>query len=149
MSADPATTRRLEAQMSILARRVRRVAHERAADLSPSLGALGYAVLEHLRSQGSCRQTELATTLYADKGAVSRAVQTLLDLGLVERATDPDDGRAHLIVVTPRAEEQLAAHAERRRARFVARFDDWAPEELEQFVDLLTRYNTTLESPRT
>lgn len=148
MSADPATTRRLEAQMSILARRVRRVAHERAAELAPSLGALGYAVLEHLRTRGPCRQTELAATLYADKGAVSRTVQTLLDLGLVERTTDPDDGRAHQIVVTPRAEEQLAAQAELRRARFVARFDDWEPGELEQFVELLTRYNTTVEGHR-
>lgn len=145
MTADPLTTRRLEAQMSILARRVRRIAYERALEIDPSLGALGYAVLEHLRTQGSCRQTELAAILCADKGAVSRTVQTLLDLGLVERTTDPDDGRAHQIGVTPLAEQRMAAMLERRREAFLARFEDWAPEELEEFVDLLTRYNATAE----
>ena len=35
-----------------------------------------------------------------DKGAVSRQVQHLVDLGLVDRQPDPDDGRATLLAAS-------------------------------------------------
>ena len=49
-----------------------------------------------------------------DKGAVSRQVQHLTELGLIERTPDPADGRAALLAVTDDA---------RRRSRIL---DQWA-----------------------
>lgn len=140
------TMRRLEVEMAVVARRVRRVAAERAALIDPALGPFGYAVLEHLRTRGPARAGELATTLCVDKGAMSRTVHQLLDLGLVERTVDPHDGRAQSLAVTDLARSRLAEMTTVRRRAVAERMADWHPEELERFVELLARYNATLEA---
>lgn len=140
-----ATARRLEAEMLVLTRRARRATHDRAAMIEPGLTILEYGVLEHLRSHGAARASTLVETLCADKGAMSRAIQGLLDARLVERTPDPEDGRALQVGLTDLARERLAAMAEQRRTGFLARFADWEPAELDAFVDLLARYNATLE----
>jgi DNA-binding MarR family transcriptional regulator len=143
----PATDRirDLEAQMGVLARRIRRVVAERAAAIDPSLGHVGYSVFAHLGSTGACRQTDLVCALLTEKGAVSRAVQQLVDLGLASRVVDPDDARAQLVALTGLGEKRFAAGAEARRAAYAERLAGWTPDELDTFVALLARYNQTLE----
>jgi len=135
----------LEAQMAVIGRRMRRVLAERAAAVDPTLGAIGYGVLEHLSRSGECRQTELVHTLGSEKGAISRAVQQLVDLGLVARVTDPDDGRAQQIAITAEGASRLDGVVAARRASYAHRLADWSPEEIAAFVATLTRYNASLE----
>ena len=49
------------------------------------------------------RASAIAEQFDIDKGAISRQVQHLVDLGLVDRVTDPDDGRAMLVSVSDEA----------------------------------------------
>lgn len=135
----------LEAQMGIVARRVRRVVAERATQIDPALSPLGYAVLEHLATQGPSRQTALVDGLGSEKGAVSRAVQQLVDLGLAERDEDPDDGRAQVVRVTRAGRKRLDALGRTRRVAYQQKLADWDDDDLAAFVDLLTRYNRSLE----
>lgn len=139
----------LEAQMGVIGRRLRRVVTERATAVDPSLGAVGYGVLEHLLRHGDCRQTELVTALGSEKGAISRAVHQLVDLGLAGRVGDPDDGRAQRIAITDLGAERLAAVSAVRRAAYAQRLGDWTPAEIEAFVQMLARYNAALEAPLT
>lgn len=141
-----ATMHRLEVEMSAVVRRVRRVAAERAALVDPALGPLGYAVLEHLLARGPARAGEIACSLCVDKGAMSRTVRQLQELHLVERSEDPDDRRAHRLAVTEKARARLDEMLRGRRRAFQERMADWRPEDLELFVELLHRYNATLET---
>ena len=79
-----------------------------------------------------------------DKGAVSRQLQHLDDLGLVERTPDPADGRATLVAASEDAVRRLADVAEHRRKWLDEQLGDWSAEELEEFVAGLERYNLAL-----
>ncbi len=68
------------------------------ADLRPALLAVG----QHIAGEGS-RITELAERAALAKATVVHAVDELERLGYVTREQDPRDGRAKLVVPTPRA----------------------------------------------
>jgi DNA-binding MarR family transcriptional regulator len=138
--------RELEAQMAVIGRRMRRVMAERAAAVHTSLGAVAYGVLEHLNRTGECRQTELISALGSEKGAISRAVQQLVDLGLVARVPDPDDGRAHQIAISAEGTSRLQDVTAERRASYAERLADWTPDQMAGFVAALARYNAALEA---
>jgi len=142
---DPQVIRELEAQMGVVARRVRRVVAERAGVIDPALGAVGYSVIDHLALHGSCRQSDLVSALSSEKGAVSRAVQQLVDLGLALREEDPRDGRACVVALSDEGRRRLDELVRHRRAVYAEKLAGWSTEELEEFVRLLGRYNASLE----
>jgi DNA-binding MarR family transcriptional regulator len=135
----------LEAQMALIGRRMRRVVAERAAAVDPSLGAVAYGVLEHLNRTGECRQSELVSALGSEKGAISRAVHQLVDLGMVARVADPDDGRAQQIAITAEGVARLQDVVADRRAAYAEKLADWTPDEIATFVETLARYNAALD----
>ena len=146
---DAATDRlaRLEHEVGRLVRRVRRVIHERSRLVHPDLQPAAYLLVAHLAKAGPVRSSTLADELGIDKGAISRQVQQLTELGLVERTPDPDDGRASLVSATAEARSRLAAVAAQRRRHLADRIGDWSDEELTAFVDGLARYNAALDEP--
>jgi DNA-binding MarR family transcriptional regulator len=79
-----------------------------------------------------------------DKGSVSRQVQHLLDLGLVDRAPDPDDGRATLLSISEEGRRRTSDVSEHRRKLLAERLGDWSADDLQTFVAMLHRYNTAL-----
>ena len=79
--------RRIEAEVGTLIRRVKRVMGERAREVHPDLHPMTYFILSHLAQHGPLRAADLSDAFGMDKGGVSRQVQTLVDLGLVERQT--------------------------------------------------------------
>lgn len=137
--------KRLELEVGVLVRRVRRVLCERAQEVHPDLQSSGYTILVTLAGAGERRSSEISEEFGVDKGAVSRQVQHLLDLGLVERAPDPADGRASLIRISAFGAGRLAEVSRARRRSIDDRLSDWPEAELAQFVAALARYNTTLD----
>lgn len=136
---------RLEAEMGVLVRRLRRVMAERARLLHPEMSASEYSVCAYLHREGPQRAATLVEAFETDKGAMSRHIAHLEELGLVSREPDPSDGRAQLVSLTAGA---VARHDEvtlARRERLAAMLDDWEPGDLERFIDDLSRYNDTLE----
>ena len=59
-----------------------------------------YFILTHLAANGPMRGRTSPRPSAMDKGGVSRQVQALVDLGLVERRPDPEDRRAILLDAT-------------------------------------------------
>ena len=85
----------------MLIRRIRRVIGERARAVHEDLQPASYLMLAWLASDGpGAGRRRWSRTFDIDKGAVSRQVQHLVDLGLVERTPDPDDGRATLVAAS-------------------------------------------------
>src|SRR3954452_21611677 len=67
-----------------------------------------YLLLRCIANSGApMRAAELADTLRSDPSTVSRQVAALVRAGYLERRADPADGRASLLVVTPRARDLL------------------------------------------
>ena len=135
----------LEHEIAVLLGRVRRVVAERAALVHPELGSTGYSVLGALQESGPLRATDLAAMFSLDKGALSRIIHHLLELGLVERRPDPADGRASLVQLTHHGRERMQAVTEQRRELFAAKLADWGADELDDLAARLARYNAALE----
>ncbi len=134
----------LEGELGVLIHRVRRVIGERARAVHPELSGASYLLLGQLLEHGPLRSSALVETFGVDKGAVSRQIQQLVGLGLVERGPDPDDGRAQLLGVTPAAREAMAEVSGKRRQLLADRLADWTEADLRALVDSLARYNRAL-----
>lgn len=137
--------RELEHEMGIVVRRLKRVIGERARMVHPDLSALSYSMLSALQRDGSMRASALVDAFAIDKGAVSRHVQHLEDLGLVQRVPDPEDRRAALLSITERGLERMRQVSAARREGLLDRFQTWTDEEVESFVAELRRYNQTID----
>lgn len=148
MSGRAGSTRRLERELGVLARRLRRVVGERAREVHPDLQAGAYWMLAQLADDGPSRASALVETLDVDKGAVSRHVQHLLDLGLVARSPDPDDGRATLLSVTDDGSRRLSEAHERSSRWFEDVLAGWDDDELAAFSAEMARYNATIDRAR-
>jgi DNA-binding MarR family transcriptional regulator len=144
--ADDETMRALEHEMGVLVRRIRRLIAERARMVHPDLSPVAYSMLMALNDSGPRRASDLVDLFSIDKGAVSRQVQSLLELGLIERTPDPEDRRAAILAITEEGARRLETVREKRRAELLGRLSSWSSDELSDFVGALARYNAALES---
>ncbi len=136
--------RRIESEVGTLIRRVKRVMGERAREVHPDLHPMTLFVLTHLADQGPMRGADLSDAFDMDKGGVSRQVQTLVDLGLVERRPDAEDRRAILLDATDEGRRRLEAMSRSRSDRFDQRLAGWSDAELAAFAGQLASYNSAL-----
>jgi DNA-binding MarR family transcriptional regulator len=140
------TLRDLEREVGVLIRRVKRVIGQRARAVDPELQPPSYLMLGWLVDRGPVRASVMAEEFAIDKGAISRQLQHLVDLGLVDRSPDPADGRASLVAASEHAVRRLEQVADARRHLLEERLDEWSAEDLTQFAELLGRYNRTLNA---
>ena len=136
--------RSIETEVGTLIRRVKRVMGERAREIHPDLHPITYFILTHLAMHGPLRGADLSDAFGMDKGGVSRQVQTLVDLGLVERQPNPEDRRAILLDATEEGRERLRTVARNRSDRFDQRLAHWSDTELSTFARQLASYNRAL-----
>lgn len=144
--SDPreAATRALEHEIGLMLRRVRKGIADRAVLMHPDLSATSYSLLLTLVDHGPRRATDLADMFALDKGAVSRSVRQLLDLGLVARTPDPSDARASILEVTDRARMRIDELVADRRQVLGDRLADWQPEAIDDLAQGLARFNASI-----
>ena len=135
----------LEQEVTVMIRRIRRVVAQRARAVHPDLQSSSYLMLSWLDQHGPQRASAMAEAFGIDKGAISRQVQHLAELGRVDRTPDPEDGRASLLSASSVAVDRLAEVSRAQRRWLDERLDDWSAPELASFVDLLGRYNAALD----
>lgn len=136
--------RSLEHEVGVMIRRLRRVIGERARAVHPELQPASYLILNHVVRSGPVRASELVEQFDIDKGAISRQVTHLLELGLLAKEPDPVDARASLISLTDEARSRIADVGEYRRKLLDENLADWSAEDLDDFVAQLSRYNRAL-----
>ena len=146
MTSRADSLRQLEREIGVLIRRIRKVIGERAHAVHEDLQPASYLMLSWLADEGPVRASSMVENFHIDKGAVSRQVQHLVELGLVVRTPDPKDGRATLIAASDDAVRRLADMAEHRREWLGEQLAGWSAEELASFVATLGRYNETLNA---
>jgi DNA-binding MarR family transcriptional regulator len=131
----------LEREIGLLLRRSRAISARLAGELHPDLDGAAYGLLSLLQDAGPLRASELVTRIGLDKSTVSRQVANLVDLGLVDRAADPVDGRAQVLTPSPEGAARLARIREVRRARWENDLADWPEADVATLADLLRRLN--------
>jgi DNA-binding MarR family transcriptional regulator len=142
----PDSLRNLEREVGVMIRRIKRVIGDRAQAVHPELQPSSYLMLTWLAENGPVRPSAMVDYFAIDKGAISRQLQHLVDLGLVDRTPDPDDGRATQVVASEDAVRRLVDVAEHRRKWLDEQLGDWSADELAQFAATLHRYNEALNA---
>jgi DNA-binding MarR family transcriptional regulator len=132
---------RLEQEVGLLLRRARAISTRLAGELHPELDGTAYALLSLLEDTGPLRASDLVPRLGLDKSTVSRQVSHLAELGLVERAPDPEDGRAQVLSASPEGSARLTRIRDARRARWADDLADWPGEDVAVLGELLGRLN--------
>jgi len=144
MSSRTDTLRDLEHEVTVMVRRIRRVIGVRARAVHESLQPASYLILSHVIEHGPVRASSIVEVFDIDKGAISRQVAHLVDLGLIDCTPDPDDGRARLLTVSDEGARRMRDVGDQRRKLLEERLGEWSDKELEGFVRALGRYNSAL-----
>jgi DNA-binding MarR family transcriptional regulator len=108
-----------------------------------------HIILKCLHSAGPMRASSLAECVHSDPSTVSRQVAALVKEGLLERQADPEDGRASILALTPKADAVLADHDRVRLEHFARVLDGWSDSDLRRFATLLRRFNAAYEGAGT
>jgi DNA-binding MarR family transcriptional regulator len=80
--------------------------------------------------------------LDVDRSVISRQARLLEELGLLELAADPADGRARYLAATPLAIEKMRAVPGSDQSFIHGRLAGWPESDLHQFAALLKRLNS-------
>ncbi|MEY9876119.1 DNA-binding MarR family transcriptional regulator [Streptacidiphilus sp. MAP12-33] len=131
----------IEQELGVLFRRGRALSHELAEAVHPGLEPGHYAFLVRLDEAGASRPSELAAYFHIGKATAGRQLTCLETLGLVTRRPDPEDGRAHLLELTPEGVTRVLAARAQRRETFHERLSTWAEGDLATLAQLLSRFN--------
>jgi DNA-binding MarR family transcriptional regulator len=116
---------------------VGRLMRQRRSDETLDIGT--FWLLKTVGISGTIRVTDLAATCNLDVSTVSRHVAQLDKAGMIERAPDPDDRRAQRVKLSSAGHDALTAALRARRVLLERSLENWAPSDLEQLDQLLTR----------
>ena len=141
---DPLPTaayREFEQELSTLLRRARARLLAVARDVHPDLDASAYVTLLFITTHPAPRAADLADYLGTHKGPVSRQINQLEGLGLLERRPSPDDARAQLLAVTPQGRQRFEAARRARSAHLQQQLGEWDENDVLEVTRLLARFN--------
>lgn len=122
----------------VIARTARRLRQEAGAELSPSQTA----ALATIERHGPLTPSMLAELERVQRPTATRIVSRLTDQALVERTTDPADGRSFTVAVTPKGLALLGKLRTRKNAYLARRLrplDEAELATLERAAEILER----------
>lgn len=139
----------LSDEIAKLVRRARKLGADRARLIDPSLSGTSYRLLAFLCDNGPHRAQQLVELFDLDKGAVSRYVQQLAELGLVSKHPDSSDKRATLVESTALARRRVGNVRARGFDEMGIMLDAWPMEKVEKLAARLADYNRLFENSQT
>ncbi|HST83299.1 MAG TPA: MarR family winged helix-turn-helix transcriptional regulator [Kineosporiaceae bacterium] len=150
LSAENTDSERVELGHEFI--RYNRVIHTLRAQLADVLPAgldpAAAQLLVWLAKQGPSRQGELAENTFLDPSTVSRRVSQLVQLGLVERRADQEDGRAVQLVLTALGQTFFTTIRARREEIMRQVLGNWSRAEVSSLSSLLRKFNDDFETYR-
>lgn len=141
--------REIESQISTFFMNGRNLLKMAARFVHPDLQPGAFSMLRMLTTSGSSRPSAIAECLDVDRSSVSRMIQNLDDLGLIERTTDPADKRAHMLGLSAYGQERMAALRTGYQSPIRAALEEWNDADLAAFGRLLARFNEPLQPEAT
>lgn len=123
-----------------IGRRLRRASGDTAVDQA------GLVVLHRLACAPDVRPSDIAADLGLDASTVSRHLRALEQLGLVERAGDPEDRRAQRVSLSHHGRDVLDRAIAQRQAVVAAALAGWSDTDRRTLERLLVRLADDLET---
>jgi DNA-binding MarR family transcriptional regulator len=120
---------------------------QHAPRIHPAVDATAYPVLFNLAAEPR-RVSALAECVHSDVSTVSRQVSALVGHGLLDKVSDPDDGRAQVVRLSDEGHALLDTIRAQRNEWFRELMDDWTAEEASDFAVHLDRLASALETSR-
>lgn len=112
---------------------------QHAPKVNPGVEPASYPILFNLIG-GPQRVSLLAEHVYSDVSTVSRQVTTLVSHGLLEKVSDPQDGRACMVSLSAEGAE-LVDHLKAVRGEWFRQvMQDWEPADADAFCDYLEHF---------
>lgn len=122
------------ARLRLSATRLARILRQQAElGLSPSQ----ITALATIAREGPLTLGALAATEHVTPPSVTKVVERLEELGLIERRADPDDGRRVVVVATAAGSELLAAGRARKDAILAQRIAQLDADQLDRLAAAL------------
>ena len=119
-----------------------------APKVHPGVEPASYPILFKL-SAGPQRVSLLAEHVYSDVSTVSRQVSTLVSHGVLEKVTDPQDGRACMVSLSAEG-IALVEHLKTSRGEWFRQLlQDWESADAQAFGDYLERFAASFEVSKT
>ncbi len=149
----PAATLPPEVDLALVARlrvavaRLNRQLRQQSGGLSPTLQSALVTIEKH----GPLTLGDVAAREQVAPATVTKLVTKLVEQGLVDRRTDPDDGRVVRVALTEAGAEQLAESRSRRNAFLANRLaEPGAPtiDAVRTAADVLEQLSASLDVPR-
>jgi DNA-binding MarR family transcriptional regulator len=151
MTVDHGTAAALSEQVARLHRTFNAMRQQLTAGSPTSVDGVewaAYGLLFQLVGGGPRRSSALAEASCVDPSTVSRQVAQLVKAGLVSRQSDPEDGRASLLVATERGQAVYAEKQVHRNRLFAHLLAGWTEDEVVTLTGLLTRLNDDVVEQR-
>jgi len=131
----------LERELRNLIRRSQSQGALFASLVHPDLDASVYPLLAYIEAHPGSQATDLATQFHVGRATISRQLQRLEDLGLIERDIDLSDNRRRAIELTADGRDRLVAAGEARVALLREVLKDWNDTDIHTLAELLGRYS--------
>lgn len=109
------------------------------------LGVAQIDALEVVAQHGDMHMNQLATRLRLDPSTVTRAINPLVDMQLLERRTDPANRRYVVLQCTPAGKAAVGRFIEERRRVMCETLNPMDPARRLLLVELFEEYATLLE----
>lgn len=107
------------------------------------------SVLTHLaRRQAACRVTDIARAVEVGQPAVTKMLKKFEREGWIEPVHSDHDKRSKSVVITPRGGAHVLEVQKTLMPELGAFFAQWAPQDIAQFTDHLTRFGAFLDQNR-
>jgi DNA-binding MarR family transcriptional regulator len=103
-----------------------------------------YLLLNLLHDRGPTRAADLLESVAVDQSTLSRQLAALVERGLVQRETDPTDGRAARIVVTPLGKKTINSARAAWQETLAGLMADWSAEDRVALLRLLGKLSADL-----
>jgi DNA-binding MarR family transcriptional regulator len=137
----------LEREVAVFIHQERVASGRLGREAHPDLTAAAYGLLAHLADRGRHRPTEIAEHIGVASSVVSRRLQLLETLGLIERLPAPDDGRAYLVGLTDEGRHRVSEVQDVRGRRLGELLESWPERDVRTLAELLARFNVSVAGP--
>ncbi|HEY3870504.1 MAG TPA: MarR family winged helix-turn-helix transcriptional regulator [Actinocrinis sp.] len=104
-----------------------------------------FILLSRIEAEGPMSIGQLAEAFALDTSTVNRQTAAMLRGGVAERIADPDGGIARKIRITAEGSRRLLKEREWSVDGLRRVLQEWKPEDVEQLLSALTRFNRSIE----
>jgi DNA-binding MarR family transcriptional regulator len=120
---------------------------QHAPRIHPAVDTTAYPLLFNLAVEPR-RVSALAECVHSDISTVSRQVSALVGYGLLDKVSDPADGRAQVVALSTEGHDLLERIQQQRTEWFREVMDGWTEAEARAFATQLERFGSALEASK-